>query len=478
MKNKNQLADLTITSLSKKGNGLAVFQRPNALPTDVEVPFTIPGDQVRVRLLQKRKGCYNSILEEVLVPSPLRVPSRCIHFGACGGCRIQHFSYENQLQYKEQFVSHCFRDLLSSGVDRQPIIPCSYPWNYRNKMEYSFSSDASGKRYLGLVIEGSRGKVFNLTECHLANPWFVDVLKSVKYWWHESGLDAYHCHKNTGSLRTLTVREGNRTGDRMIMLTVSGNPDYALQKHHLESFVAYVRDAAETLSPTSKLSIFLRIQQIGKGMPTQMYEMLLHGSDHIREILRIQIQPDDPINELQFDISPSAFFQPNTLQAERLYSAALRMADVPKDGIVYDLYCGTGALGICIAHQVKQVIGIEISPEASLDARGNVKRNNCHNVTIFSGAVKDILKQLPEKGIPPPDLVMVDPPRAGLDEESMQHLLTLRPQKILYVSCNPVTQAANIAEMVKKGYRLSAMQAVDQFPQTFHVENIALLIRI
>ncbi|MBA3957357.1 MAG: 23S rRNA (uracil(1939)-C(5))-methyltransferase RlmD [Parachlamydiaceae bacterium] len=475
MKNKQlQVHDLHITALNAKGNGMGIIERPNALPAKVEVPFARPGDVVQARLLRKRAGCFSAILEEVTTPSPQRIAAKCVHFGVCGGCRFQHTSYEEQLQNKENFVRHCFSAILSDSVRFEKIVPSPSPWHYRNKMEYSFSSDAAGKKYLGLVMDSSRGKVFNLQECFLTHHWFVDVVKAVSHWWHESGLQSYHMRHNSGSLRTLTVREGQRTGDRLVMLTVSGNPDFALKKQHLESFVAFVRDIAEPTAPDSQLSIFLRIQQTGKGMTTQMYEMLLHGPDHIREILHIDTGEGEKV-PVYFGVSPSAFFQPNTQQAEQLYSVALKFAQIESGAVVYDLYCGTGALGLCVAKRVKQVIGIEISPEASLDARTNATLNGCDNVTIYTGSVRDVLKEFPGKGIPAPDVVMVDPPRAGLDAEAIQLLIELSPQKIIYVSCNPVTQALNVEELLKHGYRLMAIQPVDQFPQTYHVENVVLL---
>lgn len=477
-KGKNPLVELTIRSINKKGNGIASLERPHAPPIKVEVPFTLVGEVVNAKLTSKRHRCFHSTLQEIITPSPSRIPARCVHFGTCGGCRLQHTPYEIQLKDKEQFVRDCFHSLITAEVVFKEIIPSPEPWHYRNKMEYSFSGDAAGKKYLGLVIDGSRGKVLNLTECHLTHSWFVDALKTVRAWWHSSDLQAYHMHRNTGSLRTLTLREGKRTGDRMVILTVSGNEEFALQKSHIESFVAYIRDAIEPISSSAKLSIFLRIQQVGKGMRTQMYEMQLFGPEHIREILEIRISPDHAKQQIQFEISPSAFFQPNSRQAERLYSAALEITEISKEDVVYDLYCGAGAFGISVSKYVKQVIGIELSPEAALDAKANAALNGCDNVAIFSGDVKEILRELPEKGVPAADLVIVDPPRAGLCSHALQLLIDLGVPKILYVSCNPITQAENIKELVKAGYQLQTIQPVDQFPQTYHVENIAYLNRI
>ncbi len=471
-----QSADVDIISFSKKGHGIGITCDENH--RQVEVPFAIPGDKVRALLLRKRGGVFASRLEQVVTPSPQRIEPRCVHFGTCGGCRWQQMSYQDQLKLKQTEIEKLFHPLLPEGVSVRSIIPCDPPWQYRNKMEFTFSSDAAGKKYLGLIIDSSRGKVLNLTECHLVHPWFVDALAATRAWWHESDLAAFHPHANKGALRTLTVREGMHTGDRLIMLTVSGNPEDALNQQQLDSFVAFLRDAIEPTSPENSLCIMLRIQQAIKGKETSFFEMLLYGPDHIRETLKIQ--PDAHANPvtMSFAVSPSAFFQPNTRQAEKLYSSALQLLEIPPQSVVYDLYCGTGTLGISAAKQAKLVIGIEVSPESSLDARTNATKNNLHNVQIFTGTVRDVVKSIREnKTVPLPDVVIVDPPRVGLDADTINHLAELKPKKLLYVSCNPVTQADNIKHLKEIGYEITAVQPVDQFPHTVHVENIAVLTR-
>lgn len=461
-----------INRFSKKGNGLGQTSKPDGSQKTVEIPFTMPGDKVRFAWTKKRAGTSLGKLEELLLPAPNRQSPRCIHFGVCGGCRWQHVPYEMQLKIKEEIVAKCFADMLPPSLTIAPIIPCDPPWHYRNKMEFSFSSDAAGKPYLGLIMNGSRGKVLNLQECHLVSEWYMPVLKAVRQWWQECGLTAYHPPSNRGSLRTLTVREGLRTGDKMVLLTVSGNPEFALQQGQLDLFTAYLREAIEPWDPNVQLSIFLRIQQAVKGMATSFYEMLLHGSDHIREILNPFGQP------LTFSISPSAFFQPNPRQAEKLYARALEMLNPSPNTVIYDLYCGTGTLSICAAKGAKQVIGIELSPESALDARTNIAQNGCKNVSIITGSCAEAVRKIrEEKTYPLPDVVMVDPPRSGLDPETISHLLTLAPEKILYISCNPATQAENIQKLTEGGYELQGLQPVDQFPHTPHIENIAVLIK-
>lgn len=481
-KHTSQELDIPITHLAHDGLGIGTVVSPRSkLPITVSVPFTLPGDTVRAVVGRKQRGQYKGYFREVIEPSPGRTVPRCAHFYSCGGCLWQHIPYERQLAIKEQNIVEYFsRYQLNKEIAIEPIIPAIPSWHYRNKMEFSFSSDKSGARYLGLYSRGSRGKVLNITECHLVSPWMVEALQTVRQWWSETDLQAYHHSKNSGSLRTLTLREGVRSGDRMAILTVSGNPEYALNSSHLETLVLFLRSAMESSLPGSQMSIFLNIQQIEKGKETNFFEMQLFGADHIRETLFITAEKNKAAIPYTFTISPSAFFQPNTLQAEKLYSAVLQLAAMGADDVVYDLYCGTGTLGISAAHRVKSVIGIELSPESALDAKTNMKNNNVDNVTILCGDVAELTDRTKGElnSLPQPTIALVDPPRAGLTAKALRHLLLLAPKTIVYVSCNPATQAENISQLCLEGYRLCSLQPVDQFPYTPHIENIALLTRL
>lgn len=400
------------------------------------------------------------------------VIAKCAHFRQCGGCTSQDKSYELQLKEKEAFINKIFTPLLENqNPIIHPIIPCQNPWEYRNKMEFSFSQNKAGDYFLGLMMKG-RQRVVDLYECHLVSSWFTQVLSEVRRWWKESGLLAYRPPKDTGHLRTLIVREAKNGRGKLIMLTVSGNPDFALKKSHLESFVLAVKQSLPE-SEHPFLSIFLRVQQIKKGAPTQFYEMLLSGPDHIVETLNIKTALFN--KELRFKISPSSFFQPNTQQAEVLYSAALNMLRGLSHKLVYDLYCGTATFGLSVAEAARHVVGVEINPHAVFDAGINKEVNGIENFTIHKGDVGAVLEKL--KGEEPPDLVIVDPPRSGLDGPALQNILNLSPKEILYISCNPLTQAENIKFLLGAGYKLMQIQPVDQFPHTAHVENIVLLIK-
>ena len=443
-----------IKSLNKKGWGVAHSEKGV-----VEVFGALPSEEVEVELGRWGRGKCRGELRAIVEPSASRVEPQCGHAAHCGGCVWQQMDYEAQLRIKEERLRALFGDAVL-----RPIIPCDVPWHYRNKMEFSFSQNKAGERFLGLVIAGSKGHVFHLHECHLVSDWFVEVLTAVRKWWEASGLDAYRMN-DTGALRTLIVREGKRTGDKLIMLTVSGNPAYAMTKAQMSGFV----EAVSGVVGNERVALFLRVQQACKGFPTQFFEMHLGGPDHLMEKCIVEGK------EYTFKISPSSFFQPNTFQAEKLYAEVLRMIQGAKEHIM-DLYAGIGTLGLICAQKTRRVTSIELNPYAVYDGEVNKELNGVDHWAMVRGDVGKELECLKQKeGFAPPDMVIVDPPRTGLDGAALGHLKVLDPKEIIYISCNPATQAANIEELAKAGYRVETVQPVDQFPHTIHVETIALL---
>jgi len=372
---------------------------------------------------------------------------RCKHFGVCGGCRLQHLPYEAQLVQKEAFVKKCF------GMSVAPILASDPFWHYRNKMEFSFAQSKKGEKFLGLMKQ--RGRVENLEECHLTHTWFLEILKKVRDWWQATNVNAYYPPTNEGLLRTLILREGMRTGEKMVLLTVSEAP---FEPRDLKTFIEAVGNVD---------ALILRRQIIKKKTPTRFEEILLKGKNHIHERLQ-----DNSGHFYTFRIRGASFFQPNTFQAEKLYQKAIACAELNKNESVLDLYCGTGSLGIFASRFTSKVLGIEIVPEAVEDARFNLETNAISNMEIIEG---DVGEQLAKVSYPNA-IVFVDPPRAGLGPKTISHLLILQPKKIVYVSCNPVSQSADCAALL--GYEVSTIQPFDQFPHTPHIENIALLNRI
>jgi len=372
------------------------------------------------------------------------IPSLCTHFSVCGGCTYQNLDYPTQLEQKQRFIEERFGPAA-------PIIPCTTTMHWRNKMEFSFSQSRQKERFLGLMMRGRRGKVVSLSECLIAQPWMTAVLKRVQAWWETSDLEAYYPPHDRGTLRTLMVREGIRTGQKMVVLTVSGRPEYAMTPEQETAFV-------EAVGPCD--AIILRLQIAVPKMPTRFEERVLYGKDRIEERLYYKNK------EYVFNIRTPSFFQPNTLQAERLYAKALEPLE--QESVVWDLYCGTGTLGILAASQAQHVIGVEVIPEAIADAKSNMQANGIEHMTFYAGDVDQWMGQLP-----PPSTVIIDPPRAGLSLKAIQQLCALKAKKIIYISCNPQTQKMNIDLMGE--YRVVGVQPVDQFPHTPHVENIVFL---
>ncbi|MBI5346504.1 MAG: 23S rRNA (uracil(1939)-C(5))-methyltransferase RlmD [Chlamydiae bacterium] len=438
------MEELEIISFSKKGYGVAYFNS-----TRVEIPNTIIGDKVLAELNKKRKGFIKARPIEILVPSPFRSLPKCSHIDTCGGCTFQEMSYEKQLLIKQEQVKKIF-----SGFDVEifPIVPCLDPYYYRNKMEFTFSQNRKNDKFLGLMIKSASKYVFNVSKCHIAPTWMSDVLNAVRLWWLDSNVPAYTPWQNQGLLRTLILREAINTKEKLCVLTVS----------NIEPFLDAQNFVKAIISVDSSINIILRTQIALPKKPTEFKEELLFGKKNIQEELQL------PPKNLFFNISASSFFQPNTIQAQKIYAKAISLAT---GKIVYDLYCGTGTLGMAFSATAEKVIGIEQSPDAVKDALDNIKLNNITNYTIYQGDVGSVLS---EKNLPKPDIIIVDPPRNGLDDLAIDHIIKLNPKTLIYISCNPLTQLENI-EKLKQNFKLIALYLFDQFPHTFHIENIALL---
>jgi 23S rRNA (uracil1939-C5)-methyltransferase len=427
---------LEIDSLAYGGKGIA---RRNGYV--VFVTGALPGDRVRAEVTRAKRGYAEARTVEIVEPSADRVPERCDHGGEpCPGAPWQALRYEEQLRHKQQQVDDALSRLgRLSGYELGPIEPAVEQWRYRNKLEYSFG-ERDDELVLGYHARGRWDEVVDAEDCLLASEENNRGRNEVRAWARAQGLPAYDRRAGTGTLRNLVVREGRRTDELQTRLVTS--PD-------------------EIPRPPVDLHTIVEGTGSGTDGPTGAL-----GREHLIEELC----------GLRFRISHSAFFQTNTEMAERLYAIATEMAVLDGRERVYDLFCGIGTLGLAMAGRAGEVWGIELVPEAVADAEENARINGIGNARFRVGdARKAILPLLEEAGRP--DVVVVDPPRAGLSKKMVRRLIECEAKRVVYVSCNPTTLAPNAAQLTEAGYRLRRVRPVDMFPQTPHIECVALLER-
>lgn len=446
---KNSEHTVTIERLAFKGKGIASIDG-----FKVFVPDVAPGDVARVHLIKVKNNYAESKLLEVVEPSPDRVKPRCKHFDTCGGCKWQFLPYEKQTGIKEQHVRDAVERLAGLPGDLVlPIIANEDPWYYRNKMELSFGPGEKGM--LGFYPPGYHYEVFDLEECYLQAPWMGELVKKVRDFMNERNVPVYSSDTHEGLLRNLIIREGKHTGEVMVILVTStGLFEYR------EEFVKLF-EADERISSLYWTTIYQ-----APGQPTWRESQLLAGKEALTEKLRLENG-----QELEFDILPEAFFQTNTKQAEVLYSKVVELAGLTGGETVFDLYCGTGTIGLFCAHKAKEVVGIEVNESAVDSARGNAKRNGITNASFYLGSVDKRLSTLKES----PDVLIVDPPRSGLGDKVVEQCAAFGAKRIVYVSCNPTTMARDLAQFAEQGYQSKSVQPVDMFPQTYHIECVTLL---
>ena len=447
VKNGQEL-ELHVDSLAYGGNGVA---RHNGFV--VFVRRALPGDTVRARITKVKRGFAEATAEEVLAPSSDRVFPPCRHFGLCGGCRFQDYAYEHQLESKQAQV----RDALVriggfADPPLEPIVPAASQFHYRNKLEYSFTQTADGPA-LGFHRAGRWDEVLPIEECLLTTGLGNAIREAVQAWAREERLEAYDQGTQHGYLRHLVVREGRNTGQALVQLVTAKG-----KRFEEGYFVDVLRRFPEVRS----------IHWAVNDTPAEVTNLptsLLWGDDAIEE----------EILGLRFRVRPNVFLQTNTEMAETLFDLAREFAGLTGGETVYDLYCGTGTIGLALAAQALTVWGVEISEESVACAIANAELNEITNVAFFAGNVSLALEELLERA-GPPDIIVVDPPRAGLAGKALRRMARLGAQRIVYVSCNPTTLASDLKALRDEfGYELVRCRPVDMFPHTPHIESVNLL---
>ena len=420
----------------------------------------LPGDQVVVRVTRAKRTFAEARLERVERPSPDRVPAPCPHAERCGGCRFQELRYERQLEIKERLTRETLVRL--GGIASPPvaaIVPAPERFHYRNKMEFSFQPGEDGTPRLGLHERGAFDRIFEIETCLLPSPLTVEIVRFTQRFARDHGWRAYHPRRHEGVVRFLTVRHLPITGECAVHLVAADGEIAALE--------TWARDVA-ALSPAVR-AVSLLLNRTRANVATGE-ERVLVGSGVIVERL----------GGLEFEVSGTAFLQTNSRQADALYARALEAASLEGRECVLDLYCGTGTLTLLLARSAGEAIGVESVPESTEHARRNAARNHIANARFEAGEARAVLREWARgerPRAPKPEVVVVDPPRAGLHARVVARVAELQPRRIVYVSCNPATLARDLRDFTARGYTLAEVAPFDLFPHTPHIECVALLTR-
>ena len=419
----------------------------------VFVPYALPEETVEVRIEEVKKSYAKGRLVRVIKASPERIEPKCAIYDKCGGCQLQHLSYEGQMQVKQQQVVDAITRIGGLQVPVLPLIGAAEPWNYRNKMQFPVGKN-QGKISIGCYAQGSHD-IIDTQDCSIQKTLNNDIVNAVREVAERLHLTAYDEHRHLGLLRHVVGRVG-KNGECMIVLVTSTR-----ELRCAREIVKLLRKRLPKL-----VSVQQNVQTYHNNVIMGRETNLLWGRPTIT----------DTIGSLTFHISPRSFFQVNTQQAEVLYNKAMEFANLTGQETVIDAYCGTGTITLFLARKARKVYGIEIVKPAIKDAEKNARDNRIKNAEFIVGDATDVMPRLYNQGIRA-DVVVVDPPRAGCTPVVLETFANMKPDRIVYVSCNPASLARDIAILDKLGYAAKKVQPVDMFPMTSHVESIALLQR-
>lgn len=474
-----ELKNVVITDVAAEGKALSrvKLHESDDAPIVIFVPYAAPGDIVDLKIDKKKHNYAEGHIIKIIQPSSLRVSPKCEAFGTCGGCKWQHLPYEEQLKYKNRQVSDALERIGKIELpELKPTIGSKKIWGYRNKMEYTFSNKKwrtweeikSGNEFgdssngLGFHIPGSFDKVLHIEHCYLQDSLGDEIRNYLYNYAEDNQLSFYDIRNNQGLLRTLMLRISS-TGDVMVCL-VFGEDD--------KNRIQQVMSALAERFPEVKSWLYIVNLKLNDSI-TDQEVCIFKGTDTITE----------EMEGLQFSVNAKSFYQTNSLQAYELYKVARRMAGLDKElpegeekPLVYDLYTGTGTIANFVARNARKVIGIEYVEEAIADAKKNSERNKIDNTLFYAGDMKDVLTDEFIEKHGRPDIMIIDPPRAGMHEDVVKVILNAEPDVLVYVSCNPATQARDTALLHEK-YDVVEVQPVDMFPHTHHVENVVKMTR-
>jgi 23S rRNA (uracil1939-C5)-methyltransferase len=441
----------------------------------VFVPFAAPGDVVDVQVVKKRKNYYEGRVKAIRHRSEYRTEPECSHFGLCGGCKWQHLDYESQKLFKQKQVKDALDRIAKIPYPEiLPIIGSGKSYYYRNKLEFTFSDrrwltdlDApkeeggpENTNGLGFHLPGMFDKILDIEHCYLQPEPSNEIRLAVKKFALQNGYSFHNARTHEGLLRNLIIRNAV-TGDLMVIVVFNAD-----EKEKISNLLDFLSEKFPQITSL----MYVVNEKVNDSIADQ--EVILYkGKPYIMEEMQSPIEGNPP---LKFKVGPLSFYQTNPEQAQKLYKTAFDFADFKGDELVYDLYTGTGTIASFVAKSVKKVIGVEYVEDAVQDAKENMALNGIDNIEFYWGDMAKVLdKEFIEKH-GRPDVLLTDPPRAGMHEKVVREILDMEPEKIVYVSCNPATQARDVAILHEK-YDILKVQPVDMFPQTHHVENVILL---
>ena len=462
-RNRNiSLENIEIINTASKGKAIAKHDG-----RVIFVKGAVPGDICNINVYKKRKKYWEASIDKIIKKSKLRIDPKCSHFGTCGGCKWQNMQYDSQLEFKQNEVLnnlHKIGGIELSKYDK--ILGCEKIYNYRNKMEFTFSNKRwltkeeiennqkiIDKNALGFHIPGMFDKVIDVKKCYLQKDPSNDIRISIKKFALKNRLSFFDIKKQEGLLRNLMIRTST-TGDLMVLIQF-----FYEDQEKIELLMNFLKNQFKAIT-----SLLYTINNKANNTIYDQKIVCYSGLKYINE----------KIEDLSFKIGPKSFFQTNSKQAEVLYKSARKLANISKDDIIYDLYTGTGTIAQFVSKNAKKVIGIDSVPEAIEAANESSKNNKIYNCSFFAGDMKNIFTDdfISEHGRP--DLIITDPPRDGMHKKVVEQLLKIKSKRIVYISCNSATQARDVA-LLKEKYLISKMQTVDMFPHTHHIENILIL---
>ncbi len=446
---KNEEYTIEITGMTQDGSGVG-----RAEDQVVFIPGCARGDVARVHIVAVRRHLAYGRRISLEKPSPVRVPSDCPVFPQCGGCAYRHIRYEEELAVKWGRVRDALHRIGGSALEPEPIVGCDETAGYRNKAQYPVGVQ-DGAPVFGFYAAHSH-RIVPAEACQLQPPVFRVVLKAVGQWMRENSVSAYDEKTGKGLLRHVFLRQAHATGEIMLCLVVNGNVSRLPASDRL---TALAREAVPSLK-----SLVLNVNTARTNVILGKTCVTLWGADRITDILCGR----------KFTLSPMSFYQVNSVQAERLYQAAAEFSGLDGKGMLLDLYCGAGTIGLCLSTLAERVIGVESVPEAVADAKRNAELNGIRNAEFLCADTGEAAERLLECGLRP-DAVVVDPPRKGLSAQTIEAVVRMAPPRVVYISCGPETLARDIALFAEKGYACTRARPYDLFPRTAHVETAALL---